>query len=170
MSQGGVLLACDGLTALKQAQSMHPVDPNTAHYDLIRVIRTIRKELQIQITFEHVKGHQDSGQITALSQLATMNVEMDAAAKQRIKVGNLGLKRYQLPSKPWVCYKEGNRVITKIAAMLKEEINKITIEEHWEKKKRYKAGHRSMMDFKMAGRALRSLPKAQQCWATKTAA
>ena len=56
----------------------------------------------------------------------------------------------------------GHWVITKIAAMLKEEVNKITIEEHWEKKQRYKAGHQSMIDFKMAGRAMHSLPKAQK--------
>ncbi len=98
-----------------------------------------------------------------------MNVEMDEVAKQKIELGTIGPKRYQL-SKPWVCYMVGNWVITKIAAMLKEEINKIAIEEHWEKKQRYKAGHQSMIDFEMAGKAMWSLPKVQQRWAMKTAA
>jgi len=64
----------------------------------------------------------------------------------------------------------GDQLVTKTAAKLREEINKITIKEHWDKKTRYKAGHCSMMDFEMAKQALRSLPKAQQHWAAKTAA
>jgi len=63
-----------------------------------------------------------------------------------------------------------NQLVTKIATKLCKEINKITIEAHWDKKIWYKQGHHSMMDFEMARRALCSLPKAQQWWVTKMAA
>jgi len=107
IQKGGVLLACDRLTALKQAQVKYPVDPHAAHYDLIGAIRTICKELPIKIKFEHVKGHQDSRQLTALTRLATMNVEMDAVAKQTIDAAAIGPKQYQLGHEPWVCYMGG---------------------------------------------------------------
>jgi len=38
ITEGKVLIACNSLTALHQAQSSYPVDPNLAHYDLIRAI------------------------------------------------------------------------------------------------------------------------------------
>jgi len=84
LQNGGVLLACNSLTALKQAKVKYLADSNTAHYNLIGMIRTICKELPIQIKFKHIKGHQDSRQITALTWLTTVNMEMDAAAKQII--------------------------------------------------------------------------------------
>jgi len=40
-TEGHVCIACDGLSALKQAQSIRPVDPATPHYDLIRAIQKI---------------------------------------------------------------------------------------------------------------------------------
>jgi len=170
LQTGGVLLACNGLTTLKQAKVKYPLDPNTAHYNLIGVIRTICKELPIQIKFEHIKGYQDSRQITALTCLVTIDMEMDTAAKQTIDMVANRPKQYQLRHEPWVCYMGGDRLVTKIAPKLCEEINKITIKAHWDKKIRYKQGHCSMIDFEMARRALHSLPKAQQWWATKMAA
>jgi len=68
---GQVLVACNGLTALCQAQSQNPVDLNGAHYNLTGAIRTIQDKLPIKIILKHVKGHQDEGCITALTQLAT---------------------------------------------------------------------------------------------------
>jgi len=44
------------------------------------------------------------------------------------------------------------------------------IEEHWERKQRYKKGQSTMIDFDMAGKAIRGLLKAQQHWVAKTAA
>jgi len=99
-----VLLACDGLTALQQAQSQNPVNLNGAHYDLIGTIQTIRDKLPNKITFEHVKGHQDDGCIAALTQLATMNIEMDEIAKKAVEPSTLRPTRYQVSGEPWVCY------------------------------------------------------------------
>jgi len=81
---GKVLVACDGLSALWQAQSRNLADSNTAHCDLIGAIWTLRKELLIQLTFKHMKIHQDSGIPMVLTRLASMNVEMDSIAKWTI--------------------------------------------------------------------------------------
>jgi len=43
----------------------------------------LRKELLLNLKFEHVKGNQDLGTPTALTQLASMNVEMDTVAKRK---------------------------------------------------------------------------------------
>jgi len=84
ISHGHVTIACDGLSALKKAQSNYPTDPGEAHHDLISAIKNLRATLTLTISFIHVKGHQDQGIITALPRLAWMNIEMDALAKQTL--------------------------------------------------------------------------------------
>jgi len=97
-------------------------------------------------------------------------MKKDEIAKKMVKQGTIGPTKYQVAREPWVCHMRGNRLVKEIATKLWTNINQITIEAHWEKKGQYKAGHHRMMDFEMAGRALRSIPKAQQWWAVKTAA
>jgi len=115
---GKVLVACGGLSALWQAQSRNLADPNMAHYDLIGAIWTLRKELLIQLTFKHMKIHQDSGIPMVLTRLASMNVEMDSIAKWTIDKEVVGPIRYKLTREPWCCYTEGQRLMCQVAAEL----------------------------------------------------
>jgi len=57
-----------------------------------------------------------------------------------------------------------------MSSALCTHINTITIKEHWERKQRYKTGNAMMVNFNMAGRAIRGLPKAQQRWVAKSVA
>jgi len=152
--EGSILIVCDDLSALQQVQSRNLTDPNVAHYDLIRAIQLLQKELPIQLKFEHVKGHTDFGIPTALTILASMNAEMDAVAKRMIDKEAVGPKRYKIPGELWCCYVEGQWLTQQVAAHLRVHINRITIEAHWDKKVHYKTGHKSMIDYKMAGWAL----------------
>jgi len=61
IQSGHVQVACDGLSALHQAQLRKPVDPVAPHYNLIGAIRQLQQTLPIKCTFEHVQGHQDLG-------------------------------------------------------------------------------------------------------------
>ncbi len=82
--EGQVTVTCDGLLALHKAQANHLTEPLEAHYDLISVIRELQHSLPIHLVFQHVKGHQDSGQMTVLPCLAWMNIEMDECAKEKV--------------------------------------------------------------------------------------
>jgi len=62
---GSVVLTRNRLSAFKQAQTHHPIEPAEAHYDLIREIH-LWDLLPIQLKFCHVKGYQDVGQTTVL--------------------------------------------------------------------------------------------------------
>jgi len=46
----------------------------------------------------------------------------------------------------------------------------MTIEDHWDQKVRYKQGHKSMIDYEMAGQAIGNSTPALQWWVAKTAA
>jgi len=63
--------------------------------------------LPLKITFKHIKGHQDSGQITVLPQEAWMNIKMDAVAKQKVIVTGLKHQQHEMPYEGWVCVIKG---------------------------------------------------------------
>jgi len=57
--------------------------------------------------FKHVKGHQDSWVPIALTQLMSMNVEMDLVAKSAIDREKRGPIQYHILGEPWCCYIDG---------------------------------------------------------------
>jgi len=87
LHDGRITIACNGLSALKQAQCNHPTEPTLAHYELIGAIQTLKSKLTISLNFEHVRGHQDDGVTMVLMRQAWMNIEMDELAKKTIDPG-----------------------------------------------------------------------------------
>ena len=108
----------------------------------------------MQLNLKHVQGHQDDGVTTVLTRQAWMNIKMDKLAKQTIDLEADRPTRYQIPGEPWCCYVAGSRLVKNIEEKLRSHINSITIEEHWDKKMCYKQGHKSMIDYKMAGQTI----------------
>jgi len=106
----------------------------------------------------------------ALTRQAWMNIEMDELAKQTIDHDADQPTRYCIPEEPWCCYIAGTRVVKNIEEKLRSHINNVIIEEHWDKKMRYKQGHKSMIDYEMARQAIRNSPPVLQRWVTKSAA
>jgi len=77
----------------------------------------------MEVKFEHVKGHQDTGCTMVLPQFAWMNIEMDALVKATIDHQTQGPTRYQLSDKQWVCYMAGRQQVKQITTALQEHIN-----------------------------------------------
>jgi len=170
ITNGAMTIACDGLSALKQAQNPQHTDPSAAHYDLIGAIRWLRDAIPVQITFEHVKGHQDNGQSLALSRTAWMNIKMDTQAKQKAQIPHQGPVQYEIPSEGWVCAIQGQRQPKNLLNALREHINGITIQEHWATKRRYGKGTVNMVDWEATDTAMQSSPMALRRWVSKLAA
>jgi hypothetical protein len=80
---GHVTLGCNNMGGVQHGQrDWCKVALSMAHVDLIWAIRVIKAKLPIQITFEHIFGHQDDQlSFNPLLRLAQMNVEMDKLAK-----------------------------------------------------------------------------------------
>jgi len=116
-----------------------------------------------------MKGHQDSGTPMTLMQLASMNVEMDLAAKQMINKKIVSPVQYCIPGELWCCYIAGQWLTEQVATPHHKHINWILIKEYWDKKVHYKEGHKSMINYKMTSWAIQGLPKGQQRWAAKMA-
>jgi len=108
---GGVTIACDSLAALCQVQQITPPDPSNQHYNLISTIFYTKQQLLLDLKFEDVKGHQDTGVPAVLSQAMWMNIECDVAAKKWTETFKGGLSQYKLPYKGWCCYIKNQRIV-----------------------------------------------------------
>ncbi len=85
VTTGSVIVGCDNLGALHQAQQTQELTPcSSVHADLICAIHMICHLLPgVIIHFQHVKGHQDDLLSTSsLPHLAQLNILTDQLAKQ----------------------------------------------------------------------------------------
>jgi len=87
VTSGLVLVGCDNLGALHQAQQLQEVSPsNSAHADLIQAICQVCQSLtEVTVCFEHVKGHQDKNQpASTLPCFTQLNILANQLAKQAL--------------------------------------------------------------------------------------
>jgi len=163
---GQILIACDGLLALWNAQALHITDPNEAHYDLISAIWSLRQLLPHHITFQHIKGHQDGGQIMVLPYVASwMNIEMDNYAKWKVSVDRPHEQLEGTPYKGWICSIKGRRITKHLSEALWKHLNGSPIlNHHWAMKQCYWPGTEKLIDWDMVARAMHALPRAKQKW------
>jgi len=98
---GQITLACNGQSVLDRLRSHKSIDPFAAHVDLLRACKNIQSWLPCQIKYNHVKGHQDNGYPTVLSQEAWLNIKTDLAAKGSINYVQQEDPQNPLPFEPW---------------------------------------------------------------------
>ena len=85
ITQGGILIGCDGKDALKQAVDTNEVCTSCKqqHFDLLSGIQGYIRGSCLKYTSCHIKGHQDETKSWEdLDRLAMLNVEVDLAAKE----------------------------------------------------------------------------------------
>jgi len=93
------------------------------HYDLLLGTRQLLSECGFSFQLAHVKGHQDNGETTILTQDATLNIEADALAKDKLARYVSGLVAYYLPFAYATCYVARRRVVKNIQSTLRNFIN-----------------------------------------------
>jgi hypothetical protein len=87
ITEGGVRLGCDNSSCVQHGQGdWQKVSLSTKHADIIQAIRVLKNKLPVQVTFEHVYGHQDDRlSFNTLPRLAQLNVTMDHCAKEMLQ-------------------------------------------------------------------------------------
>jgi len=160
---GQVTVACNGLLVLHKDQANHLTEPLEAHYDLISAIQELQKSLSIQLVFQHMKGHQDSGQTMVLSCLAWMNIKMDECTKKKVLEDQPTGHVYGIPHKGWVCIINGKRIIKHLMTTLRKLLNGTLILNHWSFKQWFQKGQAADVDWDMAARTIhQALPWVKQ--------
>jgi len=85
----------------------------------------------IELAF--VRGHQDTGQVMALTRDAWLNIEADLMAKTKASNPYTGPLIYKLPGNAWGCYAGGKQVVKQLTSTLQSFVNGIECLEYWEK-------------------------------------
>jgi len=82
---GGITLAQDGESALKQCQGSWPLSFNQKSFDLLQDIRARVASLSVKVSWKWVEGHQDDhAHQGSLDWWARMNIHVDNLAKSFI--------------------------------------------------------------------------------------
>jgi len=87
VTSGLVLVGCDNLSTLHQAQQLQELTPcNSAHADLICTIHWVCQSLTgVTVCFKHVKRHQDTNQLAStLPCFTQLNILANQLAKQAL--------------------------------------------------------------------------------------
>jgi len=122
-------------------------------------------DYEIELAF--VQGHQDTGQVTALTRDAWLNIKADLMAKTKASNPYSGLLIYKLPGNAWGCYTGKKRVVKQLTSTLRSFVNGIECLEYWEKQKTLSAHQLQEVDWIPLGIAMQGVPLAQHQWASK---
>ena len=168
---GSIKLVCDCKGALTRAV-IYDNRPTTRHpnYDLLWAIFDLRDDLDIDITWEHVKGHQDDAELDReLTHLEKLNCEADAGAKEYLTyvkthrnppVTKLYGSQWRLKSVSGYIYKNFSSQI-----YLNRHGDKLR--EHIKSKQGYSEETMQSIDWQTIGETGRSLPLHIKTWLTK---
>ena len=170
-SSSTILIACDGLGALKKslAYPATKLTTNCLHFDMISSIMRYWELMETRQYPVHVLGHQDDHS-TELTRLEQMNVEMDAFAKARAK--QHVQRNDSLPpgtfAKGFVGVKIRGRPITcTLAKTLLEECTIPALHRYWLNKCQLPPEEEASIDWTAFGSAFSSTPRHRQHFVIK---
>ena len=175
ITAGSIEIHCDGESAIKRLKSCSDkVSNKSHHFDIINSILTLKQRLPIQVTFHHVKGHQDQFMpYWNLNKVARLNVKADRLAKEALQTmltlnQNRSFAPIYSPCEILVRDEEGHNIMirSKLTDSLKLRIQGKLAREYWVKKKHLEET-KDMIDWKMRNRNLNNLPLHLSRWMCK---
>ena len=167
------MVACDEEEALLRCFDPDRLTTERGqHFDLIIGIRKLVQQSPLQWSFKHVYGHQDDNPYATLDRWATLNVEMDLAAKAYWHE-TAGLPVQRSPNTAIACWEVsigGDSICRNLDLAIKDHCCSKGIVEYWTKKKRYGSRTSQDIDREAMGDAMREVPKGRRHWITKHSA
>jgi len=86
------------------------------------------------VQYSHIKGHQDKGYPTALSQTVWLNIEIDLITKSRIESQHQVQQGYKLLYKPWHLAIGGLQTAQHPKHALQNALNGPPAQQYWKAK------------------------------------
>jgi len=127
-------LACDGKLVLHRLWNRRKTSVSEPHYDLLSGTCNLLSNSGFQVTLAHVKGHQDTGVPTVLTQDVMLNIEADTLAKDKLSRYMPSPSVYIIPFSYGACYVGGKRVVKNIQAMLRHHISGLPAIKYWQQR------------------------------------
>jgi hypothetical protein len=161
---GSVKVACDNLAAVRAADSYSaPVNPHSAHFDIVSILRSTIRRSKVRWSFEHVKGHSKGPN---LSRLQRLNVTADQECK---RFWQQSFPHYLLDQavheKEWSVRIGERKICSRLVPSLVTSIQDRSAAQYW----RRRAGPRAtlLVDWDATAAAVKSLPRSRQIWLAK---
>ena len=152
------------------------VDPTGQQFDLIAAIREWKAKSPIDWETQHIAGHQDKNPNNVLDRGATLNCEMDARAKDRLRQlqsdrrqGTAPEIQHSIEGEPWPLLIEGKKVCRNFLSAITLHISGKRALNYWESKQRFEQGSTADVDWQATEDSMKALPKARQHWLVKQA-
>ena len=171
ISHGSLHVYCDNELAVKQS---HPTNARlrqtTQHADILRVIRHITSTLPIQISFNHIKGHQDDSiHYSNLSLEAKLNVLCDHLAKAGLQrdIALASCQHHHLPLEPLSIYIDGAKATGSVGHLLRNAISKRHMRAHLHNTAALHRDHFDHIDWQGLEAAMSKMSTRFKLWATK---
>jgi hypothetical protein len=164
---GQIELACDGKSALYQAQwSEDFISTQHPHYDLILAIRVTRQCTKWNWLWRHVKGHQDETGVP-LDFWETLNVQMDSDAKQHWAETHHSVTPSQkIWGEPWRVWLGPQKATSSLSVTLQNFCSEQSASKYWRSKPHI--GDRfELVDWEAIGGAMKLVPLNRQIWISK---
>jgi hypothetical protein len=167
---GYIIVGCDGLSALLQAQkAVDFVNPNSPQFDIIMAIRLMIAQSGWQWDWIHVKGHQDDSKPrTELDQWSLWNIQMDEAAKNCWKTTKHQYIDPIIQGEPWRTQLNGKKVTSNLREKLREACCMPPALAHWDRKGRFGSFASKDIDWDVLGAAMKQSKPNHQRWVSKT--
>jgi len=167
VKEGQVEIGCDGLSAIQSAfEKGTLLTTDYPDYDILGAILHLRKILPISISHRHVKGHQDDLS-KELDDWATLNVQMDADAKQFLSQARRQPRHYDIEGEPWQLWVRGNKLTSTIQTQLYSHVQSISSEEYWGNKPGVLKPVLHTVDWQTIGKAMRTQRRTRRFFLTK---
>jgi len=160
-----ILIACDGKLVVDRLNSTKLIQASEAHYNLLSAIQKLRKSLPMTSRLTHMKGHQDMGTMTVLPRQASMNIEMDMAAKEKVDKNQMESGAWHIPGEPWSCQITGQKLVKNIEKQLWEHMMMEPIMTYWKTKGKV-TEPKMPMDWESMGTAMMESSTVEK-WACK---
>ena len=169
ITEGAVVLACDGLQALRHASRFEwSTDSRSPQFDLLTATRSMLKRCPVDLLFRHVKGHQDDDFQAELDEWALLNIEMDDGAKEHWhRCKDIQNKAQYVFGEPWPLWVAGTKVTKDVASTISEHIDGRKLIEYWEAKGRFGQGTAADIHWEAVGKAMTAVGRNRRQWVVK---
>lgn len=170
---GSITIACDNQTAGRLGlESTEMADPQSDHYDLLRLIFNTRQNLPLRVNYRYVEAHQLTKYPTReLDRWGWWNEAMDLHAKWFLD-NTMGQARPELRNqdRPWTAVIDKQLVVKNMKQSLRNYITKQRLEEWWVKSGKFTRHQISLIDFESTEAAMQQCSPHRRRWIVKYAA
>ena len=171
IKEGSLLAGCDNETGLYLSSLITDrVSPKQKHSDVLRAIRHVRRQLEINITFKHISAHQDDTVLYHdLDRPSQLNVDCDLLAKAGLRRfhKNNNINPDTLPHELVLVHINGCKITGDIGAPLRNEVSKNIMRKHLISNGTIKSATFDMIDWEAIEVKMSNTKQQHKIWITK---